>query len=180
MSIRFRGYRYRARGRHVLRKLVILFLVIWMASYMFADIPFIAVPMAVLGTLLALPIVLLGLLIAALSMLLPLLVMAAVFGLPSIILYRIFFGRGRREEAELSFRPAVEGTEVSRLRRRYLAGELTDSEFQFAMMDALKERFARGKMTVSEYERELDQLLRRGRVLDEGLSTPALDARDRR
>ena len=59
--------------------------------------------------------------------------------------------------------PAARLTEEQRLRRRYIAGELTDSEFQLAIMMLGKERVTRGQLSLSEYELELDRLLSRAR-----------------
>ena len=51
-----------------------------------------------------------------------------------------------------------------RLRRRYVAGELSESEFQLGMIVLAKERFTQGHLSLSEYEVQLDRLLERARA----------------
>jgi uncharacterized membrane protein len=162
----------RMRAGRLLRRLLLLVLVLWLFSSLFRDVPLLAFPAAMFGAMIGLPFVILALLIAAMSLLIPLVVLTAVFGLPMMVLYRVVFGdrREARSEADRgeqtsrridSTAPAM--SEEMQLRRRYVAGELTDNEFQVSMLDVLKERFTRGKMSVSEYEREVDHLLRRSR-----------------
>jgi uncharacterized membrane protein len=112
------------------------------------------VPVGMVGALLGAPFALAAL---ALS-LLPLIVVLLVFGGPLFLAYRFLDDRRRGE----GFPAEV------RLRRRYVAGDLSYAEFREEMLGHLKERFARGELRLPDYEAAVERLLRPGRELDAG------------
>jgi uncharacterized membrane protein len=52
------------------------------------------------------------------------------------------------------------------LRRQYVAGTLTYEQFQTSMLDLLKQRCARGELSLAEYEVQVEHLLRPVRQFD--------------
>jgi hypothetical protein len=106
-------------------------------------------------------------LLALLTMALPLLVVGLTFGVPMVLAYRML-DRGR---------PGAPGlTPEATLRRRYVAGELSYTEFRDTMLERLKERYAGGELRLAEYELEVERLLRPGRQLDAGRDPSLSDA----
>ncbi len=131
-------------------------------------------PLALLGlavgALVSLPLIALVLLITLLALAIPVIILAAIFGGPVYVLYRLF-GRGHRAREPREAEPIATTPPLSpeaRLRRRYVAGELTYEQFRTGMVDLLKERFARGELAVAEYESELEKLLEPARHIDVG------------
>ena len=171
--------RRRRRGRGIIRAVLIGLAISWMATVLasgghhgamagHSGALFVA-PMAFFGMIMAVPFVLLALLVAAGVMLLPLAILASLFGWPLVLLYR-FTSLGRNNARA----PVAKGLDTvavappadALLRRRYVAGELSYDQFQAAMLDLLKGRYARGEIVLFEYERELDRLLAPARRLD--------------
>jgi len=82
---------------------------------------------------------------------------------------------GRRAEPHASAAsdlPAAELSPAEVLRRRYIAGELTNEQFQSQMIDLLKGRFERGELDLHEYEYELGRFLEPERHLDPAAADP--------
>lgn len=70
-------------------------------------------------------------------------------------------------------RPAASGLSPEQwLQRRYVVGELTHAEFERRMMDVIKMRFENGQLSLTGYEREIEQLIARSRVAS-ALDAPA-------
>lgn len=128
-------------------------------------IALIAVPVTMVATVIASPFVILALLVGLLGMAVPLAILAAVVGGPLYLMYRLAV-RGRRHggwsEGELGDDLPADAL----LRRRYVAGELTYTQFQSGMVDVLKERVTRGELALLEYEAELEKLLQPARHFD--------------
>lgn len=55
-------------------------------------------------------------------------------------------------------------TPEAMLRERYARGELTQQQFQEALVDLLKDRYVRGELTVEAYETRLQRLLEEPRA----------------
>ena len=87
---------------------------------------------------------------------------AGVIAIPAWLFWRASKDeRSRRNRSEHDYEPLADADrEAARLRRRYVAGQLTDEQFRVGMLANLKERFAAGSLDVSEYEAEVARLLR--------------------
>ena len=133
--------------------------------------PLLLAPLALLGilvgALVSLPLIALVLLSVLVALAIPAVILAVIFGGPAYLLYRLF-GRSRRSREAEPAAPAAPLAPEVRLRRRYVAGELTYDQFRTGMVDLLKERFARGELAVTEYEAELEKLLEPARHVDVG------------
>ncbi|MBI3972894.1 MAG: hypothetical protein HY332_16580 [Chloroflexi bacterium] len=164
--------RRRRFARVVMFAVVLLLVVQGMSAAGAAGNPFwglVFFPVTLLSAVVALPFVVLGMLLSLLALAIPLVVLTAIFGGPLYVLYRVLRSergtvagsrRERRMEVDAPLSPDA------RLRRRYVAGELTYQQFQAEMVTLLKERYTRGDLTLSAYEAELDDLLKRARRLD--------------
>lgn len=119
------------------------------------------IPVGMAAAVVAAPFAIVGLGVGLLSLLLPLLVLGVVFGAPLYLVYRLLDGRRRMPVPEES-----SITPEGLIRRRYVAGELTYTEFQDAMLALLKGRFTRGEIALAQYEAELERLLQPARHLD--------------
>jgi uncharacterized membrane protein len=133
--------------------------------------PFMAlvlVPAGAIGTVVALPFLVLALVIALISVALPFGILTAILGGPFYVFHRLTRRAGDAEDVDQDddedapVRLGPEGI----LRRRYVAGELTYTQFRDGMLDTLKRRFAVGDLNVTQYERELQLLIEPARVLD--------------
>ena len=114
----------------------------------------VAVPFLLVASVLAIVAILVVLAVAVA-------VAAGVIALPAWLFWRA--SRERRERAARDDEPLDDADrEASRLRRRYVAGQITDDQYQIAMLANLKARFATGALDVSEYEAEVSRLLRAG------------------
>lgn len=187
-----RGKRWRRRAARVAKRVVMavvaLSFLMGLSAGMAQGQPFLALaygPAAALGALIALPFVVLALTITLLGVALPFGILAAIFGGPVYLIHRLI-GAGPRhapsargddddlepddEEDDEVLHPA---RAEARLRRRYVAGELSYEQFQSGMLSSLKQRFSAGQLSMTEYERELDQLLHPSRVI-EGRREPAV------
>lgn len=54
--------------------------------------------------------------------------------------------------------PAADDSAV--LRRRYVAGEISEQEFRIGLVDLLKEQYVRGELDTWEFEQRLERVLR--------------------
>ncbi|CAA9296526.1 MAG: hypothetical protein AVDCRST_MAG77-5621 [uncultured Chloroflexi bacterium] len=103
----------------------------------------------------------------------------ALTAIVAILVYRAFAGIGQPAQqvrvsdydydeddgaGGVSMRGDSRPTSEQRLRRRYVVGELSHAEFERGMVGVIKERFARGQLSLTAYERELDRLFERSRV----------------
>ena len=118
-----------------------------------------------IATLVAVPFLLVASVLAVAAIIVILAVAVAVAGgviaLPAWLFWRAYRERRGREARDEEPIDDAE-REASRLRRRYVAGQLTDDQFRDAMLAHLKRRFAAGSLDVSEYEAEVSRLLRAG------------------
>ena len=95
----------------------------------------------------------------------------ALVGVPVMVLRAMFRSGGapsmdaqhRRERAAppapAAQSPASQDAATEILRRRYAAGQLSQSEFQGMLINLLKERYIAGKIGQSQYEQQLEVLL---------------------
>ena len=87
----------------------------------------------------------------------------ALVGVPVMVLRALFRSGGapsmdarhRRERAA----PASQDAATEILRQRYAAGQLSQREFQAALINLLKERYIAGKIDQHQYEQQLEVLL---------------------
>lgn len=100
--------------------------------------------------------------LSLLTMSLPLLTVGLAFGAPLFLAYRALDAR-RPKSLDSAEMPA----EVT-LRRRYVAGDLSYEAFRSGMLDCLKERVTAGRLSLADYEAEVERLLLPGRQLDAG------------
>lgn len=183
--------KWRRHGRRALRRLVMGALLVGalmgLGHAFYHGSPAMAlflVPATAVGMVVATPFVLLALAIALVAMALPLVIVGGILGGPFLLLYRMLgYGSRRGDDDESDFvrlpgRWSREETPVAPdalLRRRYVAGELTYDQFRTGMVELLKERFAQGQLGMTEYEAELEKLLKPARDLD-AAHDPALAA----
>jgi uncharacterized membrane protein len=125
------------------------------------------IPAGMAAAVLGAPFALIGLLVMAL----PLLTTGLIVGVPLVLVYKMMGAQRRGDPADPAFTPEA------RLRRRYVAGELSYAEFRDTMLERLKTRFAEGELRLAEYEAEVERLLRPGRQLDAGRDPSLSDAR---
>ena len=168
-----RHSRRRRRWRRLGRLVVVSILLTWivlgaMAGPGFGYAPWhvLIIPAAIAGALLVAPFMLLGLVIAMLTIIPFWAFLALVVGGPLYLIYRFAAAGQRGRSSQAGAIDARAFTPETLLRRRYIAGELTYEQFRSGMIDLLKERFARGQLALSEYEAELDKLLKPARHLD--------------
>ena len=92
----------------------------------------------------------------------------ALVGVPVMLLRALFRSGGppsidmqrRRERAAPPAQsPASQDAATEILRQRYAAGQLSQSEFQGMLINLLKERYIAGKIDQSRYEQQLEVLL---------------------
>jgi hypothetical protein len=121
------------------------------------------IPAGMAAAVLGAPFALIGLLVMAL----PLVTTGLIVGVPLVLVYKMM---GAQRRGDPAFTPEV------RLRRRYVAGELSYAEFRDTMLERLKTRFADGELRLAEYEAEVERLLRPGRQLDAGRDPSLSDA----
>jgi len=116
---------------------------------------FVIVPMAMLGTM-----------VAACFFLVAFASLAAIFGGTFYVLYRL--ASGSSAQSGEGYVEVDDGalTADTLLRRRYVAGEITYDQFQKGMVVLLGDRYARGTITLSAYEAELEKLIAPTRHLD--------------
>ena len=152
----------RRGGRGPVRFFVVAALLIWV-------LPKVVTALGVtIATLVAVPFLLVASVLAVAAIIVILAVAVAVAG-GVIALPAWLFWRASRDDRERRGREARDEEpiddaerEASRLRRRYVAGQLTDDQFRDAMLAHLKRRFAAGSLDVSEFEAEVSRLLRAG------------------
>jgi hypothetical protein len=167
-----RARRRRRRFRRVIRLALFMALVFGVLPGLLATSAtghplagLVIVPAAMLATVLALPFLLLALVVTVAAVALPFAILAAMFGGPLYLVYRLTGGRERSRrgdgEDDDDLLP-----EDARLRRRYVAGEITYAQFQEGMMGLLKERYTRGALPLAEYEAELEKLMAPARYVD--------------
>lgn len=150
----------RRGGNGFLRILVIVAVIAWALP------KFLTAVGITLATVLAVPFLLAASVLAVVAVLVVLaLVIAAAAGViavPAWLFWRASKeDRVRRDRAEHDEEPLEDADrEAARLRRRYVAGQLTDDQFRVGMLANLKARFAAGSLDVSEYEAEVTRLLR--------------------
>ena len=138
----------------------------WIAVVMIWVIPKVITALgATIAAVVAVPFLLVASVLAIVAILVVLAVAVAVaagaIALPAWLVWRA--SRERREQATRVDVPLDDADrEASRLRRRYVAGQITDDQYQIAMLANLKARFATGALDVSEYEAEVSRLLRAG------------------
>lgn len=141
----------------------------WIAVVMIWVIPKVITALgATIAAVVAVPFLLVASVLAIVAILVVLAVAVAVaagvIALPAWLFWRASRDdRERRERAARDDEPLDDADrEASRLRRRYVAGQITDDQYQIAMLANLKARFATGALDVSEYEAEVSRLLRAG------------------
>jgi type VI protein secretion system component VasK len=152
----------RRGGRGIARFFVIAILLIWAVPTLFTALG------ATIAAMVALPFLLVASIVAILAILVASSVAIAVAaGFVAVPAW--LFWRASRNDRERRGRAARDDEscddaerEASRLRRRYVAGQLTDDQYQDAMLAHLKARFASGSLDVSEYEAEVSRLFRAG------------------
>ena len=159
-----RSKRWRRRAGRVLKRTVVftalfgalLGLGIAVASGSF-QLAILLIPAVAAGTVFALPFILFAFLMAVLAIALPFGILAAMFGGPLWVIHRLTRGpRGVTVDDE-------EDEEEE---------QLTFEQRQQRLLARLKERYTRGQLTLSEYERELERLISPNRQLDYGYTRP--------
>jgi|GEM_PF-1124980 len=165
----------RRGGRGILRYFVIAEVLVWLVPKLFPAVgvalaavfavPFLLLS-SVLAAVVAVPFLLVSSVLAVVVIVavLALVVAAAagVIGVPAWLFWRASKeDRERRDQAgHDADAPDDAEREAARLRRLYVAGQLTDDQFRVGMIANLKARFAAGSLDVSEYEAEVARLLR--------------------
>ena len=82
----------------------------------------------------------------------------ALVGVPVMVL-RAMFRSGGAPSAPAAQSPASQDAATEVLRQRYAAGQLSQSEFQGMLINLLKERYIAGKIDQRQYEQQLEVLL---------------------
>ena len=114
----------------------------------------IALPFLAVIAGIALVVLLIGLAVSAA-------VAAGMIGLPAWLLWRASRPKGETHEEQRTRELPEDG-----LKRRYLAGTLSHVEYRDEMLAVLKNQFARGEIDVSEYEAEVEHLIRASQNAD--------------
>ncbi|MSQ43949.1 MAG: hypothetical protein EXR45_07045 [Chloroflexi bacterium] len=114
----------------------------------------IALPFVAVIAVLALVVLLLGLAIAGA-------VAAGMIGLPAWLIWRASRSKHESRDGQRTAELPEDG-----LKRRYLAGNLTHTEYRDEMLAILTGQFARGEIDVNDYEAEVEHLIRASQNAD--------------
>ncbi len=121
---------------------------------------------AIVGAIVAVPIILVVVVIAMVFLLAALAIAiaatAGVIALPAWLAWRATRdGRSARDPLDSgAARTDPVDADADRLRRRYVAGELTEDQFRDSMLSNLKQRFTAGSIDINDYEAEVGRLVR--------------------